>query len=118
MLANISHGPAHPVDRRVSPGSWLHHARVTSRPALLGPGSRHAFARHRGECHPGSGAQDVDRRRGVGGLAQTAGQDDKSLTISRIGMSYHQAKMVMGLLHQALYDRDNPQNPRQLGEGK
>ena len=50
-------------------------------------------------------------------FSQTSGPSDKMLTISRIGMSYHQAQMVMGLLHQALYDRDNPQNPRQLGDG-
>ena len=50
-------------------------------------------------------------------FSQTSAGGNQPLTVSRIGMSYHQAKMVMGLLHQALYDHDNPQNPRQLGGG-
>jgi hypothetical protein len=32
-------------------------------------------------------------------------------------MSREQAKAVMGVLHQALYDLDNPRNPRRLGGG-
>ncbi len=40
------------------------------------------------------------------------------LTVARIGMSYEQAKTVMGVLHQVLYNRDNPTNTQQLGDGK
>lgn len=50
-------------------------------------------------------------------FSQNAGQHDQPLTVSRIGMSRDQAKMVMGILHQALYDMDNP-GRRQLGDGK
>ena len=50
-------------------------------------------------------------------FSQVGGQQDQPLTISRIGMSRDQAKMVMGILHQALYDMDNP-GRRQLGDGK
>ncbi len=50
-------------------------------------------------------------------FSQTAGVGDKPLTVSRIGMSYQQAKMLMGLLHQVLYDRDNPTNGRRLSDG-
>lgn len=50
-------------------------------------------------------------------FAQTAGPDTQPLTIARIGMSYDQAKAVMGVLHQVLYDHDNPGNTRRLGNG-
>jgi transcriptional regulator with XRE-family HTH domain len=52
-------------------------------------------------------------------FSQAAGQNGQPLTISRIGMSHEQAKLVMGILHQALYDFEN-QNHRgrkQLGDG-
>lgn len=50
-------------------------------------------------------------------FSQAAGAGDKPLTVSRIGMSYQQANMLMGLLHQALYDRENPGNSRRLPGG-
>lgn len=50
-------------------------------------------------------------------FSQAAGMNDKPLTVSRIGMSYSQAKALMGLLHQALYDHDNPTNGRRLSDG-
>jgi transcriptional regulator with XRE-family HTH domain len=50
-------------------------------------------------------------------FSQSAGQNDQPLTIARIGMSREQAKLVMGVLHQALYDIENPRRPRQLGDG-
>lgn len=49
-------------------------------------------------------------------FAQSAGPNGQPLTVARIGMSRDQAKTVMGVLHQALYDMDNP-NRRQLGGG-
>ncbi|HSX06461.1 MAG TPA: helix-turn-helix transcriptional regulator [Candidatus Saccharimonadia bacterium] len=60
----------------------------------------------------------------IGGLegvvlnfSQNAGQHGQPLTVSRIGMSREQAKMLMGALHQALYNFDNPDHKR-LGDGK
>jgi transcriptional regulator with XRE-family HTH domain len=50
-------------------------------------------------------------------FSQVGGQQGQPLTVARIGMSREQAKMVMGILHQALYDIDNPRRP-QLGDGK
>jgi transcriptional regulator with XRE-family HTH domain len=50
-------------------------------------------------------------------FSQNAGQNEQPLTIARIGMSREQAKLVMGVLHQALYDLENPRRPRQLGDG-
>ncbi len=50
-------------------------------------------------------------------FAQTAGPDAQPLTIARIGMSHDQAKAVMGVLHQVLYNRDNPGNTRRLNDG-
>lgn len=50
-------------------------------------------------------------------FSQNAGQNGQSLTISRIGMSHEQAKMVMGVLHQALYDLENRRERKQLGDG-
>ena len=50
-------------------------------------------------------------------FSQMAGQQNgQPLTIARIGMSREQAKAVMGVLHQALYDIENP-GRRQLPEG-
>jgi len=50
-------------------------------------------------------------------FSQTAGQNEQPLTVARIGMSREQAKLVMGVLHQALYDLENPRPPRRLGDG-
>lgn len=50
-------------------------------------------------------------------FSQSDGPNDQPLTIARIGMSREQAKLVMGVLHQALYDLDNPGHKR-LGDGK
>ncbi len=50
-------------------------------------------------------------------FSQTAGPDTAPLTISRIGMSYDQAKAVMGILHQVLYAQENPGNARRLSDG-
>ena len=50
-------------------------------------------------------------------FSQTAGADAPHLTISRVGMSYDQAKAVMGILHQVLYNHDNPTNARRLSDG-
>lgn len=50
-------------------------------------------------------------------FSQSAGQNGQPLTISRIGMSHEQAKMVMGILHQALYDFENHRGRKQLGDG-
>jgi transcriptional regulator with XRE-family HTH domain len=50
-------------------------------------------------------------------FSQSAAQPGQPLTVSRIGMSREQAKMLMGLLHQALYDQENPGRKR-LGDGR
>jgi len=50
-------------------------------------------------------------------FSQVSGQQGQPLTVARIGMSRDQAKMVMGILHQALYDIDNPRR-QQLGDGQ
>ena len=50
-------------------------------------------------------------------FSQNAGQNGQPLTVSRIGMSRDQAKMVMGILHQALFDMENPRR-QQLGDGQ
>lgn len=50
-------------------------------------------------------------------FAQANGIGGQPLTISRIGMSREEAKVVMGLLHQVLYNLDNPTNPRRLDDG-
>lgn len=50
-------------------------------------------------------------------FSQTAGPDAPHLTVSRIGMSYDQAKAVMGILHQVLYNHDNPGSARRLSGG-
>ena len=41
----------------------------------------------------------------------TLSSNGQPLTISRVGMSREQAKTVMGLLHKALWDLDNPAAP-------
>ncbi len=58
----------------------------------------------------------ADSRGVVLSFSQNAGQQGQPLTVSRIGMSRDQAKLVMGILHQALYDLDNPKRKR-LGDG-
>jgi transcriptional regulator with XRE-family HTH domain len=58
----------------------------------------------------------ADNRGVVLSFAQAAGQHGQPLTVARIGMSREQAKMVMGIIHQALYDLDNPDR-RRLGDG-
>lgn len=50
-------------------------------------------------------------------FGQTNGLNGSPLTVSRIGMSHAQARDVLGVLHQALYDIDNPGNRYRLGEG-
>jgi transcriptional regulator with XRE-family HTH domain len=49
-------------------------------------------------------------------FGQLAGAN-QPLTVSRIGMSYDQAKAVMGMLYQALHDAQNPSNSRRLSDG-
>ena len=51
-------------------------------------------------------------------FSQSAGPDSQPLTIARVGMSHEQAKIVMGVLHQVLYDQENPGNKRRLGGGE
>lgn len=64
------------------------------------------------------GVEVVSNKQGViMNFSQTAGPDTPPLTVARIGMSANQAQAVMGLLHQVLYDRDNPGNTRRLGDG-
>jgi len=50
-------------------------------------------------------------------FSQAAGQNGQALTVSRIGMSHEQAKLVMGVLHQALYDVENQRDRKRLGDG-
>jgi transcriptional regulator with XRE-family HTH domain len=50
-------------------------------------------------------------------FSQTAAPNTPPLTISRIGMSYDQAKAVMGILHQVLYNQDNPGSARRIEGG-
>lgn len=50
-------------------------------------------------------------------FGQTGATNSQSLTVSRIGMSYDQAKAIMGMLHQVLYDAENPGNSRRLNDG-
>jgi hypothetical protein len=60
----------------------------------------------------------VANQRGVVlNFSQVGGQNGSPLTVARIGMSREQAKMIMGILHQALYDIDNP-GRKQLGDGQ
>jgi len=63
------------------------------------------------------GVEVVAGNRGVVlNFSQMNGPEGKPLTISRIGMSRMQAEQLMGILHQVLYDMDNPGN-KQLGSG-
>ncbi len=63
------------------------------------------------------GVEVVAGNRGVVvNFSQVNGPEGKPLTISRIGMSRVQAEQLMGILHQVLYDIDNP-NSKQLGSG-
>jgi DNA-binding XRE family transcriptional regulator len=50
-------------------------------------------------------------------FSQVGGQHGQPLTVARIGMSREQAKMVMGILHQTLYDLENPRR-KTLGDGQ
>src|SRR5262249_4124749 len=59
----------------------------------------------------------ADKRGVVLNFSQVSGQHGQPLTVSRIGMSREQAKLVMGILHQALYDLENP-NRKRLGDGQ
>ncbi|MEJ0072619.1 MAG: helix-turn-helix transcriptional regulator [Candidatus Saccharibacteria bacterium] len=60
----------------------------------------------------------VSNNRGVVlNFSQSGSQAGQPLTIARIGMSREQAKTVMGILHQVLYDADNPRR-KQLGDGQ
>jgi transcriptional regulator with XRE-family HTH domain len=59
----------------------------------------------------------VNKKGVVLNFSQVAGQNDQPLTIARIGMSRDQATAVLGVLHQALYNLDNPGSPRRLGDG-
>jgi transcriptional regulator with XRE-family HTH domain len=51
-------------------------------------------------------------------FSQTNGPGGKPLTVARIGMSREQAQLLMGVLHQVLYDFDNRGDSKQLGDGK
>lgn len=63
------------------------------------------------------GVEVVAGNRGVVfNFSQVNGPDGKPLIISRIGMSRVQAEQLMGILHQVLYDMDNPQS-KQLDSG-
>ena len=48
-------------------------------------------------------------------FSQSAGPSSQPLTVSRVGMSREQAQAVMGLLHQALWNMDNPSQKRLSG---
>lgn len=50
-------------------------------------------------------------------FSQSAGQNGQLLAIARIGMSHDQAKVVMGVLHQALYNFENQRGRKRLGDG-
>lgn len=63
------------------------------------------------------GVEVIAGNRGVVvNFSQVNGPDGKPLTVSRIGMSRVQAEQLMGILHQVLFDMDNP-TTRQLGSG-
>lgn len=51
-------------------------------------------------------------------FSQSSGPNNQPLTIARIGMSHSQAKTVMGILHQVLYDIDNPTITKRLPGGE
>lgn len=48
-------------------------------------------------------------------FSQSGGPSSQPLTVSKIGMSREQAQAVMGLLHQALWNMDNPPHKRLNG---
>lgn len=50
-------------------------------------------------------------------FSQTNGVKGQPLVVSKIGMSETQAKLLMGLLHQALYNLDNPGGRKGLPGG-
>lgn len=50
-------------------------------------------------------------------FSQAATPGNQPLTVARIGMSRDQAKAVMGILHQALYDLENPSR-KKLSDGQ
>lgn len=50
-------------------------------------------------------------------FSQSSGPNNQPLTIARIGMSHDQARTVMGILHQVLYDMDNPTGHKRLPGG-
>lgn len=63
------------------------------------------------------GVEVVAGNRGVVlNFSQMNGPEGKPLAIARVGMSRVQAEQLMGILHQVLYDMDNPGN-KQLGSG-
>jgi len=63
------------------------------------------------------GVEVVTNNQGVVlNFSQNAGQNGQPLTVSRVGMSREQAKLVMGVLHQALYNLENP-NRKKLNDG-
>ena len=65
------------------------------------------------------GVEAVAGDRGVVlNFSQTNGPTGKPLTIARIGMSREQAQMLMGVLHEVLYDIDNKNGGKRLGDGK
>lgn len=47
-------------------------------------------------------------------FAQTSGPQGQPLAVARIGMSSEQAKTVIGVLHQALHELNNPRIRKQL----
>lgn len=64
------------------------------------------------------GVEAVAGDRGVVlNFSQMNGPNGQPLTVSRIGMSREQAQMLMGVIHQVLYDIDNP-TQRRLAEGR
>ena len=64
------------------------------------------------------GVEAVAGDRGVVlNFSQVNGPNGQPLTVSRIGMSREQAQMLMGVIHQVLYDMDNPAK-RRLTDGQ
>ncbi len=64
------------------------------------------------------GVEAVAGDRGVVlNFSQVNGPNGQPLTVSRIGMSREQAQMLMGVIHQVLYDIDNPTQQR-LSDGQ
>lgn len=64
-------------------------------------------------------AEIIANRQGIVlNFSQTTDNGGHPLTVSRIGMSETQAKLLMGLLHQALYNLDNPGGRKELPGGR